>query len=302
MTDHSDPVQEPADRGGQVAIDGAVTTPERDGEVLGTRPGPLAAPRAGFVYALGRIEPRFPTLGVEKELAQVTGRGDTAGLTDREALRTVLSERGNRYLLRSLCWVLTVEGLETYLLHPRDPLDVDQLLEALRPNPRGTDVDVVIGTLGPVASPDRCNGLMLPIVVFDQVYSFDVDALLESIPRPKGTKAEQFTAAAEELFARIMQLSDNAGAVDADRALNYLSVRYPAIYHRAAERFADDAALTGVEARLSPLSGARTIVDAVFSYTDRRTDVTDKHFVRVDVTEEFPFLVSKLSPYVDRWT
>jgi hypothetical protein len=44
----------------------------------------------------------------------------------------------------------------------------------------------------------------------------------------------------------------------------------------------------------------RKIVDVVFSYTDRKTDVIDKSFVRVDVTEEFPFLVTKLSPYIGR--
>ena len=31
-------------------------------------------------------------------------------------------------------------------------------------------------------------------------------------------------------------------------------------------------------------------------YTNRETDVTEKFFVRVDVTEEFPFLHTKLSP------
>jgi len=44
----------------------------------------------------------------------------------------------------------------------------------------------------------------------------------------------------------------------------------------------------------------RKIVDVIFSFTDRKTDVTEKYFVRVDVTEEFPFLVTKLSPYYDR--
>jgi hypothetical protein len=33
---------------------------------------------------------------------------------------------------------------------------------------------------------------------------------------------------------------------------------------------------------------------------NRNTDFTEKFFVRVDVTEEFPFLVTKLSPYFDR--
>src|SRR5262249_20174640 len=51
-----------------------------------------------FVYAVGRIELRFPRLSVEKELAQATGRDETTGLTDREALHAVLSKRENRYL------------------------------------------------------------------------------------------------------------------------------------------------------------------------------------------------------------
>jgi hypothetical protein len=88
-----------------------------------------------YVYAIGQIEPRFPRLSVEKEFAQATGRADTAGLSDRQALQKVLLERQNRYLARQLCWVLTIEGLETYLLVPRDPGDLELLIEAVRPAP-----------------------------------------------------------------------------------------------------------------------------------------------------------------------
>ena len=87
------------------------------------------------VYAIGRIEARFPRLSVEKEFAQAAGRADTAGLTDRQAFYNVLSEPESRYLARQLCWVFTVEGLETYLLAPRDPADLDLLVEAVRPRP-----------------------------------------------------------------------------------------------------------------------------------------------------------------------
>ena len=72
-------------------------------------------------------------------------------------------------------------------------------------------------------------------------------------------------------------------------------MRYPAIYAWAAERHVQDNTLTAVEVRLSPLSGARKVVEVIFAYTNRNTDVTKKFFVRVDVTEEFPFLVTKLS-------
>jgi hypothetical protein len=257
-----------------------------------------------YVYAIGRIEPRFPSLAVEKEFAQATGRAEeTSGLTDREALQSVLSERANRYLVRQLCFALTIEGLETYILQPRDPADFDLLVEAVRPAPRPTDVDVVIGVRGPIAPPEMCNGLMVPVVAFDQVYSFDVDSLVQGIPRPESIPAgqeERFRAAAEELFYRVIQMADNAGATDEHRALNYLAVRYDRIYAQTAEAHGRNSSLSRVEVRPSRLSGTRNIVDVIFSYTNRDTDVTEKHFVRVDVTEEFPFLVTKMSPYYER--
>jgi len=266
----------------------------------GPCPTGASMPAYAFVYALGRIEPRFPSPGVEKEFAQVTGRAETKGKTDREAMQSVLSLRENRYLARQLCWVLTLQGLETYILTPRDPVDVDLLVEAVRATPRPTDLDVVIGVRGPIAPPEMCNGLMVPVVTFDQIYSFDRDALIKAIPRPEKVAARGFQPAAEELFDRIMQMTDNAGATDENRALNYLAVRYPAIYAKTAEQFAASASLSAVDVRPSPLSAVRRIVDVIFAFTNRTTDVTEKFFVRVDVTEEFPFLVTKMSPYYDR--
>ena len=253
-----------------------------------------------FVYAIGRVEARFPNLAAEKEFAQVTGRTETAGKTDQQTFQVVLSKRENRYLVRQLCWVLTIQGLETYLLAPRDPADIDLLVEAIRHAPGPSDIDVVIGLRGPIAPPEMCNGLMIPIVAFDQLYSFDRNALINAIPKPEKTTATQFAPAAEELFNRIMQVTDNAGATDEHRALNYLAMRYPAIYAKAAEEFGQSCSLTGEEVRPSPLSSSRNIVDVVFCYTNRNTDFTEKFFLRCDVTEEFPFLVTKLSPYYDR--
>ena len=253
-----------------------------------------------YVYAIGRIEPRCPRLAVEKEFAQVTGRTETAGLTDRQALHAVLGQRQNRYLARQLCWVFTIEGLETYILQPRDPADLDLLVDAVRPTPSPLDVDVVIGVRGPIAPPELCNGLMVPIVVFDQLYSFDRDSLIKAIPRPEKVTAKQFETISRELFERVLQMADNAGATDEHRALNYCVVRYPALYATAAEAYGRDCALAAVDVRTSALSGVRKLVEVIFSYTNRNTDVTEKFFVRVDVTEEFPFLVTKMSPYYDR--
>jgi hypothetical protein len=257
-------------------------------------------PKGGWVYALGTIAPRFPSVSVEKELTQAISRGDAKGLTDRQAFHAALARPENRYLVRQLCWVFAVERIETYILTPRDPADYALLVDALRPNPSPGDLDVVIGVRGPAAPPQACNGLQVPIVAFDQLYSFDRETLVKSIPRPEKTSAKEFGPVAEEVLDRILQSTGNTGATDEHRALNYLAVRDPAIYARAAQAFAVNSSLTSVEVRPSALGGMRKIVDVVFSFTNRSTDAMEKFFVRVDVSEEFPFLVSKLSPYYDR--
>jgi hypothetical protein len=260
----------------------------------------LALGGSNWVYSIGRVDFRFKSPGTEKELAQVMGRSETVGLTDRQALRKVLQDRQNRYLVRQLCWVMTIEGLETYIITPRDPMDFDLLVETLRPSHSPADLDVLIGLRGPLASPDMCNGLIVPIVAFDALYSFDRASLIKAIPRPEKVPAKEFVDAAEELFSRLMQMTSNTGSTDEHRAINYLLVKYPPPYWKTAEAFAANASLTSVEVRPSALSGTRKIVEVIFSYTNRSTDVIEKYFVRVDVTEEFPYLVTKLSAYYDR--
>lgn len=261
--------------------------------------GQAGAAVAAFppVYALGKVELRFPTLGTEKELAQAIGRGNAEGLTDQGAIHEALRE--HRYLARSMCYVMVIGGLETYLLKPRDPMDLDLLIDAVRPADRPGQMDCVVGIRGPVAPPEQCNGLTVPIVMFDQLYSFDIDELRHSIPRPDDVDESSFLATADEILGRIT-VGDNAGTTDEDRALNYLALRYDRIYSATLEAHARNESLTSIEVRPAPLSGARRLVDVVFSYTGRSTDVTQRFFVRVDVTEPFPFLVGKFSPYIDR--
>jgi hypothetical protein len=252
------------------------------------------------IYALGRIEPRFPRVSVEKEFAQALAGTEAAGLTDKQALQKALALPQHRYLARQACWVFSVDGIPTYLLYPRDPADYSLLIDALRAAPRPTDIDLVVGVRGPVAGPEVCNGLQVPIVVFEQLYSFDLDGIVKAIPRPKETKEGTFSASAEELFQRIMLMTDNAGSTDEHRALNYLAVRHDRIYALVAEQHEKNAALTGVDVRPSRLSGTRNLQDVIFSFTHRQTDVVEKYAVRVDVTDLFPFLVTKLGPHYDR--
>ncbi len=253
-----------------------------------------------YVYVIGHIEPRFPLVSVEKEAWQAIKREPGAKDTERHAMLKVLKEPANRYLVRQLCWVLSVHGIETYILLPRDPADYQLLVDAYRAEPNPGDLELVIGLRGQNAPPSMCNGLTVPIVMFDQIYPFDRKSLIEAVPKHED-HPPNFTHVAEEMFDRVMQQSDNAGATDKDRALNYLAVRYGRIYETGAREFERNASFTSIDVLPSPLSGTRRIVDVVFAFTSRDTDVVTKHFVRVDVSDEFPFLVTPMSPYYDRY-
>lgn len=249
-----------------------------------------------FVYAIGNIEIRFPSLGVEKEFVQATGRADTAGLTDQQSLHSVLTRPPNRYLTRQLCWVMTIEGLDTYLLQPRDSSDIDLLLETVRANPGRQDLDVVVGVRGPIAPPSLCNGLTVPMVGVSQIYSFDRESFVKAVPVPQGIKAAAFVPTVGELFDRFLKVADNAGATDEHRAMNYMATRYPAVYNLAANRFSAGYGLDAIETSQSRLSGTRRMVNVSFVFVHRQTNVPERFSVRVDVTEEFPFLSSTLAP------
>ena len=212
--------------------------------------GPLEA--RSYVYAIGRIEARFPTLSVEKEFAQAVKPAQTAGKTDHATMMAVLSDRKNRYLARQMCWVFTIQGMDTYILIPRDA-DIELFVEALRDQREPNDIDVVIGMRGGIAPPGLCNGLMVPVVEVDQIYSFSRQQLLNEVPRPKAEKPDQFVKTVGEIFNRVMLMTDNAGATAAHRALNYLAMRYPAVYTLAAEQFAKDCSLTSVDVRPAAL-------------------------------------------------
>src|SRR5262245_10421476 len=173
-----------------------------------------------YVYAIGQVQVRFPSPSIEKEVAQVMATSNTQNLTDSQALHAILTTPENRYLLRQLCWVMAIEGLETYVLQPRESMDYSLLAEALRPTPSVLDLDVVIGLRGPIAPPQMCNGLMIPVLIFDQMYSFDRDSLVKSIPRPEKSTPKEFAATADEVLSRVMQMADNAGATDEHRAVN----------------------------------------------------------------------------------
>ena len=153
-----------------------------------------------YVYALGTVNARFPNISLEKEFTQAASAQQTQNLTDRRIQYEVFTYTPsqppptppmlqpyypNRYIARDMCWVFTIENVDTYILQPRTDDELNQLIAMLN-EPVKTplvDVDVVIGSLGPIAPPEMCNGLQIPIVVVNNTYSFKVDDFINNLPK-----------------------------------------------------------------------------------------------------------------------
>src|SRR5947207_703360 len=109
-TSDSNPIYPPVIKGSEATSSAPLAAQTGSGQCpsCGNAGSPNGIPEVSYIYALGRVEGRFPRTSSEKEFAQATARADLKGKTDRQALYQVLKNRENRYLVRQLCWVLSV--------------------------------------------------------------------------------------------------------------------------------------------------------------------------------------------------
>ncbi|MFF6772561.1 hypothetical protein ACFY8W_03255 [Streptomyces sp. NPDC012637] len=304
------PTLDPEDFRPASAVDEAIPTVPRDtaqarcGCTTAASPGGEegdGGTTLGYVYALGRVHALFPDLSVQHEYFQAAGAGGRTDSTDAEALYRVLSDPENRYIARQMCFVLSVEGVETHILRPADQTELDELVEALRPVRDNRDLAVVVGYLGPVAPPGACQGLSLTQVSVEKVWAFDRKELIKAIERRVDVSKKEFERGARDTLDRLLQLGNNAGTLPTERAVNHLTVRSQEIYQTCHERRDEGYVLSGVEAGPSRLSTrSQTVVTVVFSYTHRQTNVVVRSFARVDVTGLFPRTVTSFQDYYHR--
>lgn len=292
----------------------------------------------GFVYAIGTVEAECPSVAIEREMQALAStllpdswESDTDVPTkpteDRSWLYAVLSadKEMTRYIARQLTWRLTIEDIHVFILRPRDPRDYDLLIDHLSrskyprsdagtgktkvsvkkkaggekkasgsmpsgpPIERPRDIDVVVGVAGS-QTPDGIE------VLVDQIFALNEPVAPER-PSPAG------------LFAGDLdQLADNYGLKNDDRAYNYLKARYalsPENLNEMEKRKINaEYELAESPAIYSRLSGDnRRIVRVIYTFNKYKGSGLPhqiKYFVRVDVTDEFPFIVTPWQPYLSR--
>lgn len=258
----------------------------------------------GFVFAIGRLYPTFPNKSLEKEYSYAYEEFRAQG-PPNALFYQVLSQGQNLYIAQQMCWIMQIDGVDTYIVKPRTDVELYHFIDALKPlNVGQLKFDVVVGSRGPVASPDSCNGLQLPTVVCDLSYDFTFDQFVNHI---QSSIPGIPVPVVQNMLQQMLQVSDNAGETDAHRALNYLTIRSKDIYYMAWQMQEPNPAppyppgtyfLLGVNTKPANVQGNRAIVDVIFEYMSRDTYEKAYWYIKVDVTGEFPFLASRqLSRY-----
>lgn len=252
-----------------------------------------------YVYAIGKLSVRLPSMGLEREFQQrqrALYLEPKKGSTSREEnTAQVLST--NLHIAKFSCFILSVDGIPAYIVRPTGSLILERLISALDHEPEEQKWVTIIGKRGDMANPANTNGIVAPEMFCDVVYVFTVQHLMESLihqVRPildsRNWDAKEFHKKGSRLFHTIIGSPDNLGSMDGQRALNYLAVQHPGPYLAAME-YDEKASLESIDTRVMEGPAGQKIATVILKFVDRLTGIFLQVYTRVDVTEEWPFTI-----------
>lgn len=265
-----------------------------------------------FVYAIGRVEVRFPSLGIEREYQQRERAVQDLPQHPRNARVLAVLEK-NPHLAARVTWVFVVGAGPVFALNPSSGSLKEAFFKALAQSHQLDHACVAIGRVGSgFTSPTTVGGLLLSPVGVDQLYVFSAGEWAEDLARAahpalqsRKVDAAHFQTVAQGVFREVTSMPENIGVSDGHRALNYLLVQHPGMLLASAER--PGHVLDRIETRVLQSVGGRRHVAVILSFLDRGTGVPERLSCTVDVTEEWPFVVSAeggapalgFAPFVD---
>jgi hypothetical protein len=242
------------------------------------------------------VRPVFPSLSVEKEFYQTFEPDDVRPVTNGLVFE-VFRQAEHLYLAREMCWVLQINGVDSFILVPASLTELTGLIAALGPTaPDDVDFDIVTGSRGPVAPRDACNGLRLPTVHCDQVVNITrgefIRILVAHLEDQHVSDSE-----AQDAFDHLIPLTYNTGETDEHRAINFLLLKYLGVYATTITKKRGDCDLLSVAVEPSRVQGTRRILDVIFTYQHRTSSAIEREFCRVDVSGAHPYLVTGMTTY-----
>jgi hypothetical protein len=231
-----------------------------------------------LTYFLCHVVAEHPNLGVEKYALLKMRGGAFKGLSKDAALHLAIER--NPDLARQECYIALVQGVETYILVPVFPdIGYPMLVEATK-----HEISAVIGTVGPIANPDMCNGVALPIVFFDVIFNFNQEEFVEQIPPDKVDKAK-FQAAANSLWEQLVPLI--GPGTGPKRALAHMLLSDDSWWRFAiTEQLTSNSELKSVNVHPAPAT-TRSLVNVFATFLYRENLMEKTYYRTFDLTNKF---------------
>lgn len=268
-----------------------------------------------YIFALGRITFEYPNESVRYEVAlSRAAEGIDASIGDREGLYRLLSgDLKNQYLYlsRQICWLYTIGNTSTYILIPGDPFFYDLFIQTLaHPPSRPFEIisnepilDNIVGVKGAIGT---CANVILPMVRVDRLKTIRVEDVRNNIRSiaddsynsDMRISQDEYRTSMSFVLDRMLQFSENEGATDGQRALNFLTLNSRNIYTEILRiQSRENAVLDNVVPTPPRMIGNKKIVDVVFYFRSQEGLRTFMYAISVNVTGEFPFLQSPFRLY-----
>lgn len=268
----------------------------------------------GFAFAIGNLQPIFSSNSIQNEFSYACQQANVSPVAS-SSYYEILSQAENFYIAKEMCWLMQISGIDSYIVHPKTDAVLYDFIDSLNPAYLGNRTfDVIIGTRGPVASPQACNGLQLPVVSCELSYHFTFDMFVTAM---RDAIAPGFKLQDEDdsLAIRVQEMlefmldkvnSEGEGATDSSRVINYLTIRVQQIYEMALSmhmNVSPDGAenpyfLNSISVQPSRVNGNRNIQDVIFEYVNNYNSQSQWRYLRVDISGKYPFLVTaQLEPY-----
>lgn len=244
-----------------------------------------------YLYAIGEIDPVFPTVDIENEFHRVAVLSKCTA-SDDQLLYDILSKEQYRYIATEIRWVMKINNVKTYLINPLGEAELKELIESLKPEPGMATCQAVIGRLDKSDTIKPGGEERLVTVICDLLYNIAFDKFVDSIV--KKTNVDKVVAGS--LFKKLLNKTVNDGVNDENRAVNYIALKYLEAYKMTSEMLQSDSkasiySFVDVETKNARVQGTRKIVDVTFNYQERGTDKIIWRTAKVDTTDLFPFLV-----------
>ncbi|WP_047042611.1 hypothetical protein [Vibrio mexicanus] len=245
-----------------------------------------------YIYALGRVQAQFPSKSIENLYKEVVFQKFGPAAASKSQF-DVLSLPEHRFLARKMCWTLTIDGHDCYVLNAKTPALLDAFIAALE-SKSNQQFDYVIAHLGSYATDNQCNGRSLQIAHVHQVQSFTAEDYCQVLSQQTEIELSKI----KPLFNSMLKFCRNSGSTPAQRALNYVSLKCTSLYKTfTAPMLAqnkDGIEFEQIEAQVADGSHNREVICLIFSYLNPESKRVDKQHINIDVTELYPFSCSEL--------